>query len=113
MIINAEKLLLRAIPNGIISGKCCCTGLLEIKCPAKGSLRAMTEEEIARKDNYHLEIGGNDQVSLKINSPWFTQIHTSLAVSGYAWCDFVLFTQKSPHLTAEKIPFDSTFFKRK
>lgn len=47
---------------------------------------------------------------MKTYSPWYTQIQTHLGVSRYGWGDFVMFTQKSPHLTVERIYFDPNIF---
>ncbi len=65
---------------------------------------------LALSNTYHVTIGDNRNVELKTSSPWYTQVQTHLGVSGFAWCDFVMFTQKSPHLTVQRINFDKAFF---
>ena len=70
----------------------------------------MTGEEIARKGNYHLKLGENNEVQLKRTSQWYTQVQSQLAVTQYSWCDFVVFTQKEPHITVERIVYDEIYF---
>lgn len=70
----------------------------------------MSGREIALSNTYHVTIGENSTIELKTSSPWYTQVQTNLGVSGFAWCDFVMFTQKSPHLTVQRRYFDKAFF---
>lgn len=109
LIVWKENPLIRASPDGIVSCKCCEKGIIEIKCPASIKYKHLTGEEIARDGTYHLELV-NNQPKLKHSSPWYTQIQIQLGVSQYAWCDLVLFTKKPPHLTTERIYFDSEKF---
>lgn len=110
IFVNRGNPLFRSTPDGIVTCKCCGTGLLEIKCPYSNAIRLLTGTEIATNSNYHITIGSNGKVELKRSSPWYTQIQTHLGVSGYKWCDFVLFTEKSPHLTVERIFFDESLY---
>ncbi len=110
LLINSDNPLLRASPDGLVSCRCCGQGVLEIKCPFSNPWKTMTGEEIARKGNYHLKLGENNDVQLKRTSPWYTQIQTQMAVAQYSWCDFVVFTQKKPHITVERILYDKAYF---
>lgn len=62
---------------------------------------------------YHDVMGSDGKVHLKESSPWFTQIQTLLGLTGYSWCDFVLFTRKEPCLTIERIHFKKSWFETK
>ncbi len=64
LIVNKENPLLRASPDGLVSCQCCSKGLLEIKCPYSDKWKNMIGEEIARKGNYHLKLGANNEVNL-------------------------------------------------
>ncbi len=104
LFINKDNPLLRATPDGIVSCTCCDKGLLEIKCPHSDKYRFLSSREIALSNNYHVTIGENSHIELKTSSPWYTQVQTHLGVSGFAWCDFVMFTQKkSPFNSAKDI----------
>lgn len=112
LVINDDNPLIRASPDGVVSCKCCGTGILEIKCLANLSLQKLTGEEIAHRGDYHIKMEG-EQVKLKESSPWFTQIQCALGVTKYSWCDFVLFTQKAPRITVQRIFFDSERYNMK
>lgn len=109
LMINRDNPLLRASPDALVSCHCCGKGLLEIKCPYTDTLKTKTDEEIAQEGKY-LKIGERGKVQLKRTSQWYTQIQTQLAVAQYSWCDFVVFTQKEPHITIERIKYDQLHF---
>ncbi len=109
LMINKDNPLLRASPDALVTCHCCGKGLLEIKCPYTETFKTMTGEEIAQEGKYHLKIGGG-KVQLKRTSQWYTQVQTQLAVTQYSWCDFLVFTQKEPHLTIERIKYDQLNF---
>lgn len=111
LVINRDIPILRASPDGLISCKCYGNGTLDIKCPYKTKLQAMTGEEKAREGKYYLEMVDNE-VHLKHNSPWYTQIQTHLGITKYLWCDFVIFTKMAPNITVERIYFDKERFDR-
>ncbi len=110
LLINRENPLLRASPDAVVSCHCCGKGLLEIKCPYSKNIRGMTAQEIARDGKYHLKIGGSNNVQLKHTSPWYTQVQAQLGVAQYSWCDFVIFTQKEPCISIERIAYDAAHF---
>ena len=112
LMINRGNPLLRASPDALVACRCCGKGLLEIKCPYKENLKTMTGEEFAREGKYHLKIGENSTVHLKHTSQWYTQIQAQLAVTQYSWCDFVVFTQKEPHITIERIKYNKIHFEK-
>lgn len=109
LIVCKNCPLIRASPDGIASCSCCGTGIIEIKCPARPQYQTMTGEEIARDGSYHLKLEHN-KIRLKKESQWYTQIQTQLGASNYSWCDFVVFTRATPHLTIERIYFDKERF---
>ncbi|XP_063859289.1 uncharacterized protein LOC135100387 isoform X1 [Scylla paramamosain] len=108
LFINKDNPLFRATPDGIVSCKCCGKGLLEIKCSHK--YRLHTGREIAISNTYHVTLGEKNSIVLKNSSPWYTQIQAHLGVAEMEWCDFVMFIQKSPHLTVQRIYLDKSLF---
>ena len=110
LFICATNPILRVSPDGVVDCKCCGTGLLEIKCPFSSHTNSLTGKEIAQRGKYHVALGSDGKVHLRKSSPWYTQIQTQLGVTGYPWCDFVLFTRKEPCLTIERIYFDRNKF---
>jgi len=113
LLISKDNPLLRASPDAIVSCKCCGKGLVEIKCPYSEKFKKLTREEIAQEGKYHLKIGDSGKAELNHTSPWYTQIQMQLAVSNSSWCDSVLFTQKGPHISIERIYFDKVRFESK
>lgn len=109
IFINKDNPILRSSPDGIVTCKCCGTGVAEIKCPYKNSVRSKTAKEIAVDGKYHIYVGHDKMLHLKQNSPWYTQIQAHLLVTGYPWCDFIMLTEKSPCLMIERIYFDRDF----
>lgn len=112
LFINNDNPILRCSPDGVVTCKCCGTGLLEIKCPYKTSVRSKSPEEVAVDGKYHIYIGPDKELHLKASSPWFTQVQSHLFVTEYPWCDFVLFTEKSPYIMVERIYPQSEFGER-
>lgn len=110
LFVSKDIPLLRASPDALVSCQCCGKGLLEIKCPFSQNLQTKTAEEIAAEGKYHLKIGINNNVELKQTSTWYTQIQAQLFVTQYSWCDFVVFTQKKPHITTQRIFFKKDRF---
>ncbi len=103
LFFNKDNPVLRSSPNGFVSCKCCGTGLLEVKCPHKLSIRNTNPEEVALDGKYHICIESDKRLLLKRSSPWFTKVQSHLLVTGYPWCNFVPFTEKNPHIMKEKI----------
>ena len=102
--VSVETPLLKTSPDGIVCCKCCGTGMLEVKCTYKH--RNLSVDEIAQKNDYHVCFGENGQISLKQSSSWYSQIQAQLGITGHKWCDFVIFTQKSPCIFKQHIQFD-------
>ncbi|XP_061190721.1 uncharacterized protein LOC133198720 isoform X1 [Saccostrea echinata] len=96
--------IIAASPDGYVKCLCGGEGLLEIKCTYTHQHKYT--KDIASENNYvHLV---NDEVKLKENSPWYSQIQTQLFVTGKSWCDFVLFTQKD--FATDRIYFNAEYF---
>ncbi len=95
--------VLRASPDGVVSCKCCGTGVIEIKCPYSSTTNSLTGESLSRWGSIVLFFGNDNKVHLKKSSQWYTQVQTHLGVKEYPWCDFVLFSRREPCLTIEKI----------
>ena len=112
LLISETNPILRATPDGKVSCSCCGTGLLEIKCPYTSSVKkGLNGYDIAKLGNYHVVLDDNGLIKLKLSSPWYTQIQGQLGVSGYPWCDFVMYTKKPPYITIERIHFNKNKYK--
>ena len=73
-------------------------GLLEIKCP---QVTSVLERDYLVKDD-------KDELQLKRNHEYYTQIQMQLAVTGLKWCDFFVWCENDHHL--ETIAFDMNFW---
>lgn len=109
LFVCKDNPILRTSPDGVVKCKCCSTGLLEIKCPYKPSVRYKSPEEVAASGEYHIYIDNDKKLHLKASSQWYSQVQTHLLVTGYEWCDFVLFTKKTPFLMIERIYVNEEF----
>lgn len=96
---------LAASPDGKVTCKCCGVGLVEIKCTFTHRHKSISD--IANEENYHITFENNN-MRLKRNTSWYTQIQTQLGVCEGSFCDFVFFTLKG--LAIERIYFDPEFF---
>ena len=107
LFIDPNFPFLGASPDGLIKCKCCGEGLVEIKCSFvhKNSLPT----EACMDDHYHIYLDENENVRLKIESPWYLQIQGQLGVCKRQWCDFVFFTKKG--YIVDRILFDEELFK--
>lgn len=104
LIVSKELPFLGASPDGLVSCSCHGPGLLEIKSPSIH--RDLTVDDICSLGTYHVEHDENMKMQLKTSSQWYSQIQFQLAVTGLEYCDFVLYTQKAPYITTERILFD-------
>lgn len=105
LLVSKSNPLFRATPDGKVNCSCCGTGLLEIKCPYSSAKKGLNAFDLASLGNYHVAFDSNGNIKLKTTSPWYTQIQGHMGVSGYPWCDFVMYTKKPPHITVERIYF--------
>lgn len=60
-------------------------------------------------DHYHVTLDENENVRLKIDSPWYIQIQGQLGVCHKNWCYFVFFTKKG--FIVDRIYFDEEMYK--
>ena len=94
-------------PDGIIQCKCCGEGLVEIKCSFVHKNK--NPKDACLDDHYHVYLDENENVRLKVESPWYLQIQGQLGVCQKQWCDFVFFTKKG--FIVDRIIFDEELFK--
>ena len=105
-VINKDWPFIGASPDGVVSCKCCGTGVLEIKCPYK--LRSESLEVALQDKAFCLESCG-DSVRLKRSHPYFLQVQTQLFVCDVEYCDFCvcLFTEEDD-IHIERVLRDKT-----
>jgi hypothetical protein len=89
LVIDSRNAHLGASPDGLVSCKCCGSGLLEIKCTYK--YKGSSLREIVSDPGYHLYEDDNGEFHLKETSGWYKQIQGQLAIAQRDWCDFVLY----------------------
>ena len=57
---------------------------------------------LLKKDN------GEEQLTLRHNHPYYSQVQGQMAITGRSWCDFVIYTEKG--LSIERISFNCDFW---
>lgn len=110
LLISESNPILRASPDGKAKCSCCGTGLIEIKCPHTAATQMWNGHELANSGKYHVTLDNEGNIKLKTSSPWYTQIQAQLGVSGFPWCDFIMYTKKAPHLSVERIYLNKTIY---
>ena len=117
LFICSEHGYLAASPDGIVvlKGSPSRKGLVEVKCPYSATRKtgkAYTPMEAAKKiKNFPLEVKPNGQLALKKNHNHFYQVQGQLHITGYKWCDYVVWTPSGLHV--ERIEYDAAFWERK
>lgn len=98
LFVHKDHVYVGASPDGLISCKCCGTGVLEIKCPLS----------IAHENPNDVGMGYLNKTeggwSLKENHAHYSQVQAEMAVTGTKWCDFVVYTHKG--MIIERIAFN-------
>lgn len=107
LFIDPDFPYLGASPDALVQCKCCGEGLLEIKCSFVHQNK--DPKEACMDDHYHVTLDENENVRLKIDSPWYIQIQGQLGVCHKNWCDFVFFTKKG--FIVDRIYFDEEMYK--
>ncbi|KAK3091574.1 hypothetical protein FSP39_020913 [Pinctada imbricata] len=108
LFVSQRYPFIGATPDGVVTCSCCGKGLIEIKCSF--SYQHLTPTEVATQHTYYnLYLEGND-VKLKSDTKWYTQIQTQLGVTELQWCDFVFFTRKG--ISIDRIGFNQEYFEK-
>ena len=85
-------------------------GLAEVKCPY--SVRFITPAEACSHKDFSCTLEtsstGQEQLKLKRNHKYYSQVQGQMSISKRKWCDFIIFTTKG--LSVERIPFDADFW---
>ncbi|VDI69383.1 Hypothetical predicted protein [Mytilus galloprovincialis] len=81
-----------ATPDGVVSYRCCCKGLLEIKCSFMHQNE--TPLDACLDSHYHVSKDENNCLRLKESSSWHTQIQGQMGICKRQWCDFVFFSSQ-------------------
>ncbi|XP_062593237.1 uncharacterized protein LOC134254719 isoform X2 [Saccostrea cucullata] len=89
-------------------------GLLEIKCPYSIQGTQVTRKEVGEiiamgYPNFCLE-ESLDGPRLKKSHKYYAQVQGELAIKGYPWCDFVVWTDAAQNnICIDRVYFDSEF----
>ena len=107
MVISKECPILAATPDGNVIDFGCSEpfGIIEVKCPSTKS--SVTPLDACADPKIFCERVG-DQCRLKTNHEYYAQVQGQLAITGAAWCDFVVYTFKG--MSIQRITFDQEFW---
>lgn len=115
-VISEDEPYLGASPDGYVYDPSSleCFGLVEIKCPYK--FREHTIGEACHNKQFYCELvpqsgGGHPLIQLKKSHSYYCQIQGQMAITGRAWCDFVVYTTKD--FLVERVAFDKSFWLEK
>ena len=70
-------------------------GFAEVKCPYKH--KDVSPKEACSDQPFCCElikVGGSDQVKLKENHPYYSQVQGQMAIGGRVWNDFIIYTNR-------------------
>lgn len=85
-------------------------GLLEIKCPYTAYQQDLTPEEACdQSSSFCSTLDSLNQPKLRKDHAYYYQVQGQLAISGLAWCDFVLWTGPR-RMSVERVMFDDEFW---
>jgi len=102
LFIDEQNQFIGATPDLLLECAWHGKGLLEIKCPYS------VANDIPTPENLSYLVNDNDNVTLKTNYQYYTQVQGQMAVTKRNWCYFYVYTQKGHHL--EKIDFNPTLW---
>ena len=112
LVINCNNPCLACSPDGIVHyvdmNNVVQTGLVEYKCPYSLAEEKKTPTQGCLNKTFFCSLN-NDKVEIKKNHSYFYQVQGCLAVTGYKWCDFVVWTPEG--ISVERISFDFHFWK--
>lgn len=93
-IINSNFPEIGASPDGLIMCECCGKGCLEVKCPFK--YRSCTiQQALDMKDrDFCLQLSPANDLQVKRNHRFYTQIQTQIFVTQSNHCDLVIWTEQ-------------------
>ncbi len=105
-------------PDSVVSCDCHGQGVVEVKCPycARDSSVSIQAKENRR---FCLETVENGSIRLKPAHPYYYQCQLQMFVSGWNYCDFVVWTKQSTHveriniddnLLSQSLPIAKEFF---
>lgn len=105
LFISKNRFYIGASPDGLVNCSCCDMGLVEIKCPFSIANESPTESNLT-----YLQKITEEELKLKLNHPYFSQVQAQMGVTGRPWCDFFVYTRHGFHL--ERIMFDSNLWQQ-
>ena len=84
-------------------------GFAEVKCPYKH--KEILPKEACAEPSFCCQIvehNGSEQLQLKVNHPYYSQIQGQMAIGCRSWNNFIIYTTKG--ITMERIYFDKLFW---
>lgn len=90
LVINKNFIFLGTTPDPKLCDEDGKRAIAEIKCPYRA--RNWTLREACRKHDFCLEIiEETDEISLKRNHEYYSQLQGQLMITGYDFCDFIVY----------------------
>ncbi|XP_049522616.1 uncharacterized protein LOC125945088 [Dermacentor silvarum] len=85
-------------------------GLLEVKCPF--SKKGLAVEEACIDKRFCCFLEEDNEVVLKKDHPYYFQVQGQMAITGHAWCDFVIWIENDEAGEPDFIHVQRIYFKR-
>ena len=111
IFLHKDNQFLGASPDLLVTCKCCGEGVVEIKCPLIPPCDICCPHlcRCPGKSLSYLVTDPNDSsVSLKVNHSYHAQIQGQMAITGYKYAYFFVYTSYAIH--QERIEFDEKFW---
>lgn len=89
--IHPDSPFIGASPDGIRECNCCGTVTVEVKCPFKH--KSSYVKEAAQDKDFCLGVNENDELFLKDNHPYYSQVQAQISAVQAEYCDFVVWTE--------------------
>lgn len=111
-VISEDFPFLGASPDAVVYDPISASpfGLAEVKCPY--SFRHMTPSQACMNREFCCVLeatnDGKEHLKLRHNHPYYSQVQGQMAITGRAWCDFVIYTEKG--ISVERISFNRDFW---
>jgi hypothetical protein len=94
--VHTEYPFLGASPDALVECKCCGKGVVEVKCPLTAQESSFADA--ADKVSFCLEVCSDGKYKLKHQHQYYYQCQLQIFVTGYLFCDFVVWTEKELHI---------------
>lgn len=95
--VDKEAPYLGATPDGLVECSCCGVGVIEIKCPWCTKDAPSLEHTAEQNKRFCLQ-KLDSGLRLSRDHPYFMQCQLQMHVTGYAYCDFIVWQESDLHI---------------